>query len=67
MWTEHQLNVLSNEVMSSNKLQEYFIDFYTFKQWAVNSINIYQLLRVFELVPSPFREHEIINMILDKY
>jgi len=67
MWTEHQLNVLSNEVMSSNKPQEYFIDFYTFKQWAVNSINIYQLLRVFELVPSPFREHEIINMILDKY
>lgn len=67
MWSDHQLAILASEVVSSNNPQECFVDFYTFKQWAVNSINIYQLLSVFELVPSPSREHEIINKILEKY
>jgi hypothetical protein len=42
-------------------------DFQTFKKWSETTIDVYKVLQVFELVPSPGREHEIILQILDEY
>lgn len=38
-----------------------------FNEWATHNLNVYQLLEVFELVPSPSKEHEILYGILEGY
>lgn len=43
------------------------IDYYAFREWASNNLNVYQMLRVFEVVPSPLSERKIILEILHRY
>ncbi len=43
------------------------IDFLSFKMWAERSLNVYQLLNTFELVPSPVKERRIIIEVLENY
>ena len=43
------------------------LDFTGFKKWAESKIDICVVLKVFELVPSPWREQEIISQILKNH
>ena len=58
----NQSPLFSERMQSSNQ-----IDFYLFNEWATQNLNVYSLLEVFELVPSPSKEHDVLYAILEDY
>ena len=60
-WVEVQLSSLTSEMLSPSSPSDCYVDFYTFKTWAITQVDIYKVLAVFNIVPAPFDEHERIS------
>jgi len=56
-----------DNVSGSIKHKNGHVDINVFNKWATEHLNVYTFLEVFEIVPSPSKEHDVLYAILEEY